>query len=375
MDKYLHIISFDIPYPANYGGVIDVYYKLKNLHSIGVKIILHCFKYNDKKEAPELNEICEKVYYYKRNTTLLAHFSYLPYTVFSRKNSDLLDNLLKDDYPILFEGLMSCYYLSNKKLADRVKIFRECNIEHDYYRGLSKATNNPKKKAFYVVEALKQQFFEKNINSANVICAISTSDEKQLKCRYPEKNIKFISGFHQNDEITSQVGLSDYILYHANLQVEENEIAAGYLCHEVFSKISHKCIISGLNPSQKLKDAVSLYKNVSLIANPDKVTMETLIQNAQVNILITFQGTGLKLKLLNTVFSGRHLVVNNLMLEGSSLDDVCNIADSAQEQILLCNKLMQIPFTEKDIEKRKQILFPHFSNRLLAEELCFCIWE
>ncbi len=30
-DKYLHIISFDIPYPPNYGGVIDVFYKLKAL--------------------------------------------------------------------------------------------------------------------------------------------------------------------------------------------------------------------------------------------------------------------------------------------------------------------------------------------------------
>ena len=44
-DKHLHIVSFDIPYPPNYGGVIDVYYKLKALHRKGVKIILHCFEY------------------------------------------------------------------------------------------------------------------------------------------------------------------------------------------------------------------------------------------------------------------------------------------------------------------------------------------
>ena len=24
-DKHLHIVSFDVPYPANYGGVIDEY--------------------------------------------------------------------------------------------------------------------------------------------------------------------------------------------------------------------------------------------------------------------------------------------------------------------------------------------------------------
>ena len=44
-NKHLHIISFDVPYPANYGGVIDVFYKIKALHAKCVKIHLHCFEY------------------------------------------------------------------------------------------------------------------------------------------------------------------------------------------------------------------------------------------------------------------------------------------------------------------------------------------
>ena len=27
MERYLNIIAFNIPWPANYGGIIDVYYK------------------------------------------------------------------------------------------------------------------------------------------------------------------------------------------------------------------------------------------------------------------------------------------------------------------------------------------------------------
>ena len=41
----LHIISFDVPYPPDYGGAIDVFYKLKALNQEGVKIHLHCFEY------------------------------------------------------------------------------------------------------------------------------------------------------------------------------------------------------------------------------------------------------------------------------------------------------------------------------------------
>ena len=41
--KHLHIIAFDIPLPANYGGAIDIF-NLKALHEQGV-YALHCFDY------------------------------------------------------------------------------------------------------------------------------------------------------------------------------------------------------------------------------------------------------------------------------------------------------------------------------------------
>lgn len=41
LDKHLNIVAFDNPYPPTYGGVIDVYYKLKSLAETGLKIHLH----------------------------------------------------------------------------------------------------------------------------------------------------------------------------------------------------------------------------------------------------------------------------------------------------------------------------------------------
>ena len=35
----LNIICFDVPFPANYGGAIEEFYKIKALHQLGVKII------------------------------------------------------------------------------------------------------------------------------------------------------------------------------------------------------------------------------------------------------------------------------------------------------------------------------------------------
>jgi hypothetical protein len=368
LKKHLHIISFDIPYPANYGGAIDVYFKLKALHQNGVEIILHCFEYN-RKHAPELEEICKKVYYYKRNISLLSHISVLPYTVYSRKNPNLLKNLLKDDYPILFEGLMSCYYLNNPTIANRTKLFRETNIEHDYYYGLAKATNNLTKKLYYSLESLKFKVFEKKIESADVILAISQTDENQLKLRFSHKQIKFIPCYNSNDSVTSLSGQSDFLLYHANLSVPENEIAAIYICENIFSKLKYRCVIAGLNPTKRLTKVISNYHNIQLVANPNEPEMTALIQNAQVHVLITFQGTGLKLKLLNTLFAGRHLLVNQLMLSGTNLDELCNISDLSTGQLQLCEKLMQTPFNQTDISKREKVLFPQFSNKAQAEVL------
>ena len=94
-DKYLHIVSFDIPYPPNYGGVIDVWYKLKFLHMKGVKIILHCYEYPGRDRSEKLNELCEKVYYYPRLLGLRSALSLKPYIVSSRNLTTLSQTFLR----------------------------------------------------------------------------------------------------------------------------------------------------------------------------------------------------------------------------------------------------------------------------------------
>lgn len=368
MDKHLNIISLNIPWPANYGGVIDIFYKLKALHRLGVKIILHAFEY-ERPRAPELEAYCEKVFYYKRQTGLIPNISFLPYNVNSRKDPQLLDRLLENDYPILFEGLHSCFYIGDKRLEGRMLIVREANIEHDYYYHLYQSKNSFIKRAFFLIESKRFAHFEKQIKHATLTLAISKTDEAGLKHRYPGKKIEFVPAFHENKRITSSVGSSDFILYHAKLSVVENEKAALYLIKHVFSKLKHTCIIAGMNPSAALINAAKDYPNICIEANPDTKRMEFLIKEAQINALITFQDTGLKLKLLNSLFGGRHVLVNQLMLSGSGLDELCHLADTPDEMIRQCNKLMEIPFTDQEIEKRKEILLPAFDNLFQAKRL------
>src|ERR1700712_4894134 len=122
-ERHLHIITHDVPWPADYGGVMDLFYKIKSLHQSGVKIYLHCFV-NKRPPRDELKKYCEQVFYYKRQADI-AHFSFrLPFIVNSRKNEDLIRNLKKDNYPVLLEGIHCTYYLHTGKLANRIVLLR-----------------------------------------------------------------------------------------------------------------------------------------------------------------------------------------------------------------------------------------------------------
>src|SRR5690606_15682001 len=128
----LHIIASDVPYPPNYGGAVDMFYKLKFLKEAGVKIHLHCFAYG-RPEQKELNKYCATVAYYPRKMGLAGISLSLPYMMYSRRSDDLLKDLQKTEAPILFEGVHTAYYLNHPELQGRLKIMRNQNLEQEYY--------------------------------------------------------------------------------------------------------------------------------------------------------------------------------------------------------------------------------------------------
>lgn len=367
-DKHLHIVSFSIPYPANYGGVIDVFHKLVALHKAGIKIHLHCYQY-DRPKAEILEKYCETVTYYPRKTGIISQLSLKPYIVQSRRSGTLLKNLLQDNYPILFEGLHSCYYLNHKYLKGRTLVYRESNIEHDYYFNLFKSERSPGRKLFFLAESIKLRFYQKQLRHSTCMLVVSQTDRDYLASKFVDKNVVYLPSFHGNNQVLSLPGKGNYVLYHGNLSVGENLLAAQYLVKKVFNDLPIKLKIAGLNPPASLRELVASYPNVELIANPPQPEMEQLIKNAQVNILVTFQATGLKLKLLNTLYNGRWMLVNREMLEGTGLESLCEIAADADEMKKKIISLFDTEFDQKQLIERAEILQSRFSDEQNARSL------
>ena len=370
-DYHLHIIAFDVPYPANYGGVIDVFYRVKALIEAGVKVHLHCFEYGRGEQ--EILKRCHEVKYYKRDTSFAKQMSLTPFIVNSRRSEQLVQDLLQDDYPILCEGLHTTAVLLDKRLKDRKIYVRAHNVEHDYYRGLGDTERCGWKRFFYHVEAWKLRRYEPVLKRAAGIFAISQQDMEYFSERY--QNVTLVPGFNAADSVCSETGRGEYVLYHGNLSVRENEDAAKWLIENVFSELDMACIVSGLNPSDKLKKLADKYSNVTLVANPEDAEMIDLLRQAQVNILVTNQPTGLKLKLLNALYNGRFCLVNSDMVKGTSLESLCVVADEPEQMISEIKRLMEEDFTEEDIEERDAQMRQLYDNESNARKIMETIYS
>jgi len=362
----LHIISFDVPFPPNYGGVIDVFYKLKALHELGCEITLHCYDYGRGRQA-ELEKYCVKVIYYKRNMSFLKMLSHLPYIVNTRNSKSLMNNLLIDESPILFEGLHSCYFINDKRILHRYKIVRTHNIEHDYYANLAQSEKKVIKKIYFNWEAKRLKEFEQVLKHANLIAAISTNDAYHFKRNF--KSVYTVSAFHPYNRVVIKDGIGNYALYHGNLAVAENNLGALFLVNEVFSKTKYRLIIAGSHPSVELINAVKKHANIELRGDISTLEINTLISNAHINVLPTFQATGIKLKLLAALFSGRHCLVNNPMVANTGLEELCVVRDSAVEMIEEIEVLQQKPLSIEMVLQRKTLLESTFSNHYNAQLL------
>lgn len=368
MSLRLHIVSFNVPLPADYGGVIDVFYRLRTLSHMGVEVELHCFDYG-RGVVPELERYCTAVHYYKRRTGLRSAIGRRPYIVQSRDCKALVEDLRKDNAPILLEGLHCCAVL--EVLTDRGgrRIFvRAHNVEHDYYEGLARAERSLWRRLYYRLEARRLRAYEPVLRRADAVLAITKADAEhfvEMGCR----EVVLMPASHPFDEVTSLAGQGDYALYHADLSVAENEQAVLYLADTLFERSDYRFVVAGRCPSHRLKHRLVALPNVELVETPDERRMQELIANAQVLLLVTAQATGLKLKLLNSLYVGRHCLVNSMMIAGTTLAGLCHVADSPESQRAMLDTLMHTPFTEEEVQRRRTLLSSAYSNEANTKQL------
>jgi hypothetical protein len=159
------------------------------------------------------------------------------------------------------------------------------------------------------------------------------------------------------------------MLFHGKLSIPDNEKGARWLIQEVFAHIEFPFIIAGMDPSSDLKELAARYEHITIVENPDETTMSNLIRDAHANILVSFQASGVKLKLINALFRGRFCIVNEAMVRGTGLESYCHVRNSPRDMRQTIEALSNMLFEHSRIESRQHLLETEYSNLENAKKL------
>jgi hypothetical protein len=376
VNHHCHIVCLDVPWPADYGGAIDMMNRIISMKKAGVSVHLHYFSYNERGMPNELNQFCETIHVYERRNVHQSLSSKIPYIISSRISEELTANLNKDDHPVLLEGLHCTGLLPQLDLQKRKVVVRMHNDESKYYAGLARADHSLFKKIFFRRESRLLKKYQLQLPDECTYACISASDTATLKEDYHLEHTVFLPAFPSWQQVRSEEGTGTLCLYHGNLSVPENEEAAIWLLRKVFTKIRKPFVIAGKKPSRRLLRMAHLYQHTCLVADPSDAELNDLIRKAHINILPLFNEeiTGVRLKLLHALYEGRHCIVNEPMVAGSGLEDACHIATTADAFASVIAQLYHQPFTEEEIRLRKRLLGDTYNNEKNTRALIQYLW-
>ena len=119
---------------------------------------------------------------------------------------------------------------------------------------------------------------------------------------------------------------------------------------------------------QTVMKAAGNHSNIRLVNDPSMPTLEELIREAHVHVLPSMNETGVKLKLLHALFTGRFCLTNTPGIEGSGISAGVEVVDGKEEFRNKLEELLSREFKSSDIEDR-QYITQLYNNRENAETL------
>lgn len=372
MTSYLHIVCLDAPAPPDYGGAIDMYYKIRALADAGKKVILHYFDYNPLRHAKGLEATCFSIYAYRRKSFLPSFPLSQPFIIQSRINHQLIQRLNEDDYPILLEGLHCAGIIRFINNRNRI-VLRMHNEEAAYYNHLAQNELSFLKRLYFTRESSLLKRYQQKLHKAVKLACLSETDIETFQSAYQFQFVHFIPCFIPWQSLKNKPGKGSYCLYHGNMSVSENEQAALWLIENVFCKLAMPLWIAGKGVSARLSNTAKKYPNVKLLHHPSIEVIDELVVEAHINVLPSLNHTGVKLKLLNALFNGRHCITNENGIKGSRIHQGVMVMERPSEWIHHIQALQNEEFTSYHIREREVIL-SLYDNRQNAERLS-ALWR
>lgn len=316
----------------NYGGVIDIHYRLRALHDAGVRFCLHVWYKGAPPDPALLLPYSEQVFFYPRIPPFRYRTLNLPYMAGSRISPELNKRIAADQAPVWFEGLHTTGILvRGMDIGKRKLLLRSHNLESRYYQELAGAESNWLKKTYLQYEhRLLHTYEQQVIPRMDGVFSISTEELSELILLNPATT--WLPAFVQfRNQKISRLPVPDpddfRILYHGNFQVRENLHNARWLA-QLFSQTSIPGVVLVL--AGKGLESVS-FPGPAVEMHPNPERMDAILDTADLVVIPGRQQSGVKIKLLESLAAGKRVLAAPASLTGSGLEKDVPVFHSEKE--------------------------------------------
>ena len=382
MQRSINIISGQIPCPNTPGDAQQTYFLIEGLCAAGTNVHLYTFSELDSAPNtkldiapdPELSKICASIHTYSIHKGH-RNFSFsMPYATAQYQNERLINDLAKNNYPILIEGLGPCSLALSKTLENKKTWVRMHTFAPGYFGYLQERSKAPLKKLFYQREGVLSKKVLKKI-SARVQWIVPTLAEKSnLDNLFLGGKIQMLAPFNNNNNnITGKTGLGNYCLFQGNLADAATHKTAVWLLTHVFHNLAVPFVIIGNNPAASLIDLAHKQPHTCIVANPSAAERSDMIEKAQIILQPSFIKNGPDEALIEGIKMGRHCLTNS-KINNSPFAACYHQGSSASAFQEIIVQLYHHPFSEEEIETRKRAMSQQKSNATLAEEFSTIVW-
>ncbi|HFS67494.1 MAG TPA: glycosyltransferase, partial [Flavobacteriia bacterium] len=215
-------------------------------------------------------------------------------------------------------------------------------------------------------EAQKLKHYEQILHKANFILSISPYEYAYFKKKFGEK-VVYVPVFHKNNEVKKLSKNGKFALYHGDLRVADNIKACLFLIN-VFKKLEYPLIVASSYTNKEISSKIKNHTNITFDNLSNENQLDKLFNEAHINVLPTFQKTGIKLKLIHALFQSRFCLVNEAMVKDTGLENLCQVANGIDAFRDKITTYSQKKFTDTDFSIRKEGL-KQFNNILNAKKI------
>lgn len=339
--KLLYICT-DFPFPPLHGGLVDMWNRIRVLHSLGIELDVVATIVEEPPEQDRRRVEClvRRLIFTKRERGAKGIFHFAPGLVAIRRS--LRDVRLEDSYDaVLLQTEFVTDILHNRTLAARTTIIRVDNDEYRYAMQMVHAEKSLSRKFYYLFEAQRIR-----LHTARILPAVDqlwfvSHDERQRyeQQKHPRAQTVSFLPTAVNLGLVRQPSLAGrQVLFIGSLWVPFNVDAVEWYLNNVHPLLSdvegYSLTIVGStrgcgNPSlERLCERLS---NVSLHFDPEDLT--PYYEAAAVFVNPMMRGAGVKLKTIEASVRGLPIVSTAIGVEGSGMVDGVHFirAESAAE--------------------------------------------